>query len=182
MKCCQQFNGLSLHILLLKCEGFKFPRNPNSHALELYCGTHFYGPLVVGFNKTIAPYALQDFIPSYLEKIKEFNLTDQKSYPTPLTPQSNFSLQQTQATGKIFYTYNKQVLENKKFDITLEGEICLNLENYLKTLEPEVFYMYRFKTKYCPQINIKHDWSHCIYAHRPQDSRYSSFYSCPNYI
>lgn len=39
-----------LHILLLKCEGFKFPRNPNAHLLELFCNTHFYGPLVVAMN------------------------------------------------------------------------------------------------------------------------------------
>lgn len=41
---------LGLHILLLKCEGFKFPRNPNAHSLELFCNTHFYGPLVIALN------------------------------------------------------------------------------------------------------------------------------------
>ena len=42
--------SVGLHILLLKCEGFKFPRNPNAHLLELFCNTHFYGPLVVAMN------------------------------------------------------------------------------------------------------------------------------------
>lgn len=60
VKYCEDFNGKSnynfgliyigLHILLLKCEGFKFPRNPNAHLLELFCNTHFYGPLVVAIN------------------------------------------------------------------------------------------------------------------------------------
>jgi len=40
-----------LHILFLKCEGYRFPRNPNAYPLELFCKTHFYGPLAVVFNK-----------------------------------------------------------------------------------------------------------------------------------
>jgi hypothetical protein len=69
--------------LLLKCEGYKFPRNPNAHTLELYCGTHFYGPLVVALNKNEVPYSLISFSPTLLEKIKEVNIKDNKSYPPP---------------------------------------------------------------------------------------------------
>jgi len=38
-------------------------------------------------------------------------------------------------------------------------------------MDHNLFYMYKYKTQYCPQKNIKHDWSICIYAHRPSDFR-----------
>ena len=38
-------------------------------------------------------------------------------------------------------------------------------------MEADYFYMYKYKTVYCPRKNEKHDWSQCIYAHRPQDFR-----------
>ena len=50
-----------MHILLLKCDGFKFPRNPNAHPLELFCNTHFYGPLVIAMNMNQVPYHLANF-------------------------------------------------------------------------------------------------------------------------
>jgi len=31
-----KFQNLTLQILLLKCEGHKFPRNPNAHIFELH--------------------------------------------------------------------------------------------------------------------------------------------------
>ena len=38
-------------------------------------------------------------------------------------------------------------------------------------LDKTDFYMYKYKTAYCPQKNVKHDWATCIYAHRPTDFR-----------
>ncbi len=154
----ESFHLFTLHILLLKCEGYKFPRNPNAQTLELFCGTHFYGPLVIAFNLTDAPYALNHFIPSYLERIKELNLLKGKHYSQKTNSPKNTNL----SAFKI---------ENKIKTCPLEREISPNLENYLKTLEYEVFYMYRFKTIYCPQISVKHDWSHCVYAHKHNDYR-----------
>ena len=31
--------------------------------------------------------------------------------------------------------------------------------------------MYRLKTAYCPHKNMRHEWSTCIYAHKPNDYR-----------
>lgn len=34
-----------------------------------------------------------------------------------------------------------------------------DLSQLVKTMDEEMFYMYRYKTAYCPQKNIKHDWA-----------------------
>lgn len=57
---------LGLHILFLKCDGTKFPRNAYANSLEVYCSTYFYGPLVIVFGDTNPPYRLHDFPPYYL--------------------------------------------------------------------------------------------------------------------
>ena len=41
-----------------------------------------------------------------------------------------------------------------------------DLESLQKTMDEDSFYMYRYKTAYCPQKNQKHDWAQCIYAHK----------------
>jgi hypothetical protein len=64
---------IGMHILLLKCEGFKFPRNPNAHMLELFCNTHFYGPLVVAMNMNNVPYHLASFKHDYLKEVDIIN-------------------------------------------------------------------------------------------------------------
>lgn len=45
-------NPLAIHILLLKCENHKFPRNLNARELELHCNTKFYGQMIVAFNSS----------------------------------------------------------------------------------------------------------------------------------
>ncbi len=57
---------IGLQVLLLKCDGFKFPRNPNAHPIELFCNTEFYGPLVVAMNQNQKPYRLKSFKLDYL--------------------------------------------------------------------------------------------------------------------
>lgn len=52
-----------------------------------------------------------------------------------------------------------------------KGDFAEDLIKQQMVMEPDMFYMYRYKTAYCPQKNVKHDWSQCIYAHRPQDFR-----------
>jgi hypothetical protein len=34
-----------------------------------------------------------------------------------------------------------------------------DLESLQKTMDEDSFYMYRYKTAYCPQKNLKHDWA-----------------------
>ncbi len=77
---------LGLHILLLKCEGYKFPRNPNAHFLELFCNTHFYGPLVITMNMVPQPYQLADFKLQYIHEIFRINEAEKRQYPPPFVP------------------------------------------------------------------------------------------------
>jgi hypothetical protein len=67
-----------LHILLLKCEGYKFPRNPNSHFLELFCNTHFYGPLVIAMNMNIQPFHLSDFKQDFINEVLKINEAEKR--------------------------------------------------------------------------------------------------------
>lgn len=80
----ENFNNLTLQILLLKCEGHKFPRNPNAHPFELHCETLFYGPLVVATNSKEQPYSLSDFTLEDLEALKDLNQRYKKVQPNPM--------------------------------------------------------------------------------------------------
>lgn len=42
-----------------------------------------------------------------------------------------------------------------------------DLVSLARTMDEEMFYIYKYKTAYCPQKNVKHDWAQCIYAHKP---------------
>ena len=61
-----------------------------------------------------------------------------------------------------------------------------NLDGYYERMKLEVFMLFCYKTAFCPDINTKHEWSDCNYAHRQQDFRRapSLFYyfdeKCPN--
>ena len=59
-------NLVGLHILFLKCDGTKFPRNAYANALEVNCSTYFYGPLVIALGDNNAPYKLHSFTPNQL--------------------------------------------------------------------------------------------------------------------
>lgn len=45
------------------------------------------------------------------------------------------------------------------------------LQHYLKTIDPTLFYLYRYKTQYCKNLSKDHDWNHCVYAHKCFDHR-----------
>ncbi len=78
------FQNLTLQILLLKCEGHKFPRNPNAHSFELHCETLFYGPLVVSTNGKEQPYSLNSFTLDDFERLKELNAQQNRCQPSPI--------------------------------------------------------------------------------------------------
>lgn len=78
--------GIGLHILFLKCQDNKFPRNAFANQLEVYCSTYFYGPLVIVFGDTNPPYKLHDFPPHFLvDKIEPLNKINQRYYPLPFS-------------------------------------------------------------------------------------------------
>ena len=62
-------NIIGIHILFLKCDGTKFPRNAYANSLEVFCSTYFYGPLVVCLGDNNAPYRLHNFFPNLLQEL-----------------------------------------------------------------------------------------------------------------
>jgi hypothetical protein len=52
-------------------------RNYNAQELELFCHNRFYGPLVVAYNMSKAPYHLTDFCLTDLKIIETTNLNFQ---------------------------------------------------------------------------------------------------------
>ena len=168
----------SLHILLLKCEGYKFPRNPNSNILEQFCETKFYGPLAVSVNSREPPYELSGFRPSMLSDIESYNKNNNRCQPAPISPTLTTVLPTivgvkpkmwgagTQNTLNTLNTLNNQPTLQK------EG----NLEENIQRMQASLFYMYKYKTAMCPQPNSPHDWNSCLYAHRPSDYRYLYIY------
>jgi hypothetical protein len=61
-----------------------------------------------------------------------------------------------------------------------------DLEVLMDDLDKETFYIYRFKTEMCPNINIKHDYKDCLFYHNMKDYRrkpdFHRYYpdNCPN--
>ena len=75
---------LTLHILFIKCEGQKLPRNNGAYELEAYCGTHFYGPIIAAYNKTQHPHPLLSFTTEDLhDGIGKINENENKGSSIP---------------------------------------------------------------------------------------------------
>jgi len=136
-----------LHVLILKSEGIKFPRNPNAHILELFCSTYFYGPLVVATNSIEKPYSLDSFSPVDLQLLRDNNNKVHRVYPPP-------------------FEGSYPSLTVRPVDQLVDPITGGNSGIY-----SEAFYMTTYKTAYCPNIAKKHDWTQCIYAHRFTDYR-----------
>jgi len=45
------------------------------------------------------------------------------------------------------------------------------LQHYLQSIEPTLFYLYRYKTEFCKNKLKDHDWNNCVFAHKPFDYR-----------
>ena len=52
------------------------------------------------------------------------------------------------------------------------------LEDWYASMDLTSFYIYRYKTAFCPYLQEKHDWAKCMYAHRVQDYRYLGYQAC----
>lgn len=107
----QELKGKSLHILILKSEGIKFPRNPNAHILELFCSTYFFGPLVVAMNSLDKPYTLLPFQTEHLNFLVEDNQRVHRIYPPPYdAPYPSMSeLEMKSPEETSFYYYLTQI-------------------------------------------------------------------------
>ena len=148
------YSGKQLHILLLKSH-MKSKRNPNALPLEQFCSTQFFGPLVVSLSLMEPPYSLYSFKISDIQILENINRLRGNNKPgpmpapkTPIKPQSS-SLIKTDSSS------------------------VSNLEKSYCEMTAETFFMYRFKTEYCPNIKKNHNWNTCIYAHWIYDYRRS---------
>ena len=120
---------VGLHILLLKCEGFKFPRNPNAHTLELFCNTHFYGPLVVAMNMNHVPYHLASFQLNYFDQMMIINDREKRQYPPPFVQTnsqkknkaSNYSLHLISYSAILCSQRTKELLRGSLLSAQYDG-------------------------------------------------------------
>lgn len=178
------FPNLTLQILLLKCEGHKFPRNPNAHQFELHWDTVFYGPLVVATNSKEQPYTLDHFTMDDFEKLKKLNQQLKKSQISPLdmknyikwVPEYHLEDPALKIDYNTEFTKMKMIMEyfrrsHSKHNNSLKMPPMENLESLMEILDKESFYIFRFKTEMCPNINKKHNYKDCLYFHNPKDYR-----------
>ena len=119
--------------------------NYNAEPLELYCQTRFYGPLVIALHEVQDPNSsLINFRLQDLDRIKTLNVR----------------------------LKNK----NKKDDTVLdcliqEPEFNENLSELFKQMESFTFYMFKYKSAWCPERAESHDSKNCVYAHHMRDFR-----------
>jgi hypothetical protein len=128
----------------MKSNNKALPRNYNAIDLELFCSNRFYGPLVVAFNINKPPFYLMSF------SMTESNLIKDKNQ----------------------FTQHKSVKDDFVLDSLLGAPaINENLNTIYKTLEVFTFYMFRYKSCWCPNRKESHDSKSCIYAHHMRDFR-----------
>jgi len=121
-----------------------FTRNYNAEELELFCHNRFYGPLVVAYNVTKPPYYLLPFDLQALSLIEVANRNAQ----------------------------NKSVKDDSVPEILLKcPQLNQNLDELFKTMDPLAFYMFKYKSSWCPNKKDSHDSKSCIYAHHMRDFR-----------
>ncbi|CDW80500.1 ccch-type zinc finger protein [Stylonychia lemnae] len=161
----------------LKCEGYQFPKNPNALPVEQFCVSHFFGPLVVALQTETAPPVLKNFYPSFLDFLRAINEEEGRNYPPPpipsilnnppFLPTTGDDINMPQRFDIQFMTQNLvRVLQESSLETFQK-----RLELYLKSINPIIFYIYRYKTSFCANKSKDHDWNFCVYAHKPFDFR-----------
>ena len=135
---------LFLHILYMKSTEKTLTRNYNAQELELFCHNRFYGPLVVAFNQNKQPYQLTPFSLKDLLNIETINRNFQnKSIKDDFVPKCLLN----------FNSLNK------------------NLADLYQKEERYIFFMFYYKTSWCPTKKDSHDSKSCNYAHHTRDFR-----------
>lgn len=133
-----------LHILYLKSTQKSLSRNYNSQELEIFCHNRFYGPLVVAFSNSKAPHELLSFTLGHLKEVE--------------------------STNKSFQ--NKCIKDDFVPECLLNCSFLNNPLNQLYQRDDHyLFYMFFYKTSWCPHKRDSHDSKGCIYAHHMRDFR-----------
>eukprot|EP00347_Sterkiella_histriomuscorum_P013839 403363168 len=136
---------------------FRKPMNIEVKYCEDFSGKSLHILLLklVAMNMNQVPYHLSNFSQQYVNDIININEQEKRQYPPPFVQTNS----QKKNKAMPFYVSAEQKLQPD------------DLQSLRQTLDPDMFYIYRYKTAYCPQKNVKHDWAQCIYAHKPQDFR-----------
>ena len=127
-------------------------RNYNAQELELFCHNRFYGPLVVAFNLSKHPFTLMNFCLQNLLTIEQLNKNFQNksiSFNNPIGIKDDY--------------VPECMLNYKPFN--------LNLEEEQKAVALFTFYMFKYKSSWCPNKKDSHDSKSCMYAHHTRDFR-----------
>ena len=133
-----------LHILYMKSNSKSLSRNYNAENLELFCQNRFYGPLIVAYNLNRHPYYLHSFA---LDDLAQIATTNKE-------------------------LHNKCVKDDMVLECLLHApHLNDNLNSIFKRMEPFTFYMFKYKSCWCPNRNQSHDSKSCIYAHHMRDFR-----------
>jgi len=171
----------SIQILLLKCEGYRFPRNPHARIFETLCGTNFYGPMICTLNYNFEPYYLGDFTLNHYQRLAAFiEVSACQNFPTPQFSnlvtngngqQANLNRMRHSAVSTATSAASNNPAINNQGNFQPQQEYDLDL--LVNQMPTEMFYMYRYKTLWCPKLNkgINHEWTKCLYAHRVHDYR-----------
>ena len=133
-----------LHILYMKSSEKTLTRNYNAQELELFCHNRFYGPLVVALNQNKSPYQLLPFTLKDLANIETIN--------------KNFQ--------------NKSIKDDFVPDCLLAFSFLKkNLVELYNKEERYIFFMFHYKTSWCPTKKDSHDSKSCNFAHHTRDFR-----------
>lgn len=128
----------------MKSNSKALSRNYNAEELELLCQNRFYGPIVVALNMDKPPFYITSFTMADYQLISEVN--------------SQFQ--------------NKSAKDDHVLGCLLEATpFKENLNMIYKGLEVFTFYMFRYKSCWCPNRKDSHDSKSCIYAHHMRDFR-----------
>ncbi len=121
-------------------------RNYNASELEMFCHNRFYGPLVVAYNWKQPPYYLMSFPIMELSCIEQINRN------------SSFRSMKDDNVPSCLLDFP---------GLNCDLDTC-HLNESVSTM---TFYMFKYKTAWCPHKKNSHDSKSCIYAHHFRDFR-----------
>jgi hypothetical protein len=100
----------------------------------------------VAMNMTSVPYHLASFKIDLIQEILKINEAEKRQYPPPFIPTNSQKKNKASKTFVVvtiiivpFYIANDQ-----------KGDFSEDLIKQQAQMEPDMFYMYRYKTAYCP--------------------------------
>ena len=116
--------------------------------------------MVVALNANKEPYSLASFPKENIDEIVAVNVRENRRVPTMHEVSKGPNQKKPHKGLSVFHRGTE-----------LPRAETLNLDEIKKKETAEEFFMYYYKTTFCPNTSERHDWAACIYAHRAQDFR-----------